>query len=54
MQNGGDKGVKEALGKTAAFGPDVDISKYEVGTKDVEQVKDLEKAPETMKESTTA
>ena len=51
MQNGGDQGVKKALDKTAAFGPDVDIAKYEVGNKDVEQVKDLDKASSDMKES---
>ena len=51
MQNGGDQGVKGALGKAAAFGPDVDISRYEVGNKDVEQLKDLGKTSEEMKET---
>ena len=51
MQNGGDQGVKQALGKAASFGPDVDISDYEVGNRDVEQIKELDKTSEDMKET---
>lgn len=51
MQHGEDNGVKKALEKAGAYGPDVDLSTYEVGNHDVEQIKDLDKAPEEMKET---
>ncbi len=51
MQHGEDNGVKKALDKAGAFGPDVDISEYEVGNKDVEQVRELDKASNEMKET---
>ena len=36
MQDGSADGVRKALDKAGAFGPDVDISSYEVGNRDVE------------------
>ncbi len=43
MQNGKD-GVKSALEKKGAYGPDVDIEKYELGSFEPQKIDDLETA----------
>lgn len=51
MQNDSSDGVRKALDKAGAFGPDVALSDYEVGERDVEKVSDLNKASADMKDS---
>ena len=51
MQNDSSDGVRKALDKAGAFGPDVALSDYEVGERDVEKVSDLDKASADMKDS---
>ncbi|MCL2891037.1 MAG: SufD family Fe-S cluster assembly protein, partial [Methanomassiliicoccaceae archaeon] len=48
MQN--DKTVNDALKKKAAYGPDVDIDDFKVGTYTPEKIAELNKASEDMKE----
>ncbi|MBR1973086.1 MAG: SufD family Fe-S cluster assembly protein, partial [Candidatus Methanomethylophilaceae archaeon] len=43
MQNGEHRGVKEALDRAGAYGPDVDLSQFNVGESDLEQIEDLQK-----------
>lgn len=43
MQNGPDRSVKEALNRKAAYGPDIDFSKYEDDDAQI-KIDDLEKA----------
>lgn len=45
MQNGKD-GLKEALDKKAAYGPDIDLDHYELGSFEPHEIDDLEKADE--------
>jgi Fe-S cluster assembly scaffold protein SufB len=49
MQNGKDS-VKKALDTKAAFGPDVDLSKFKEGTYEPEQIDDLKKADKEIKD----
>jgi len=48
MQDGKD--VKGALGKKAAYGPDIDIDGFKTGTYDPERIGDLNEASDEMKE----
>ncbi len=50
MQNGEHTGVKEALSKKAAYGPDVDLENYNVGSSNVEKFDNLEQIDEETKE----
>ena len=53
MQNGKD-GLKEALDKKAAYGPDIDLDHYELGSFEPHEIDDLEKADEaTMRKVVT-
>ncbi len=49
MQNGED-GIKKALDKKGAFGPDVDIAEYSEGAKDSEKISDLENTDDNLKD----
>ncbi len=43
------KPVEKALGKKSAYGPDVDLSKYEMGPESMDAIDDLSKAPEDIR-----
>ena len=36
-----DKAVREALSKKGAYGADIDLDRYEEGSRDAEQISDL-------------
>ena len=50
MQNGEHRGVKDALDKASAYGPDVDLAQYNVGESDLAHIDDLEKVDDDTKD----
>lgn len=50
MQNGEHRGVKEALKKSSAYGPDVDLESYNVGETDLGHIDDLENVDSDIKD----
>ena len=50
MQNGEHRGVKDALDKASAYGPDVDLTQYNVGESDLAHIDDLEKVDDDTKD----
>ncbi|MGI6472196.1 MAG: SufB/SufD family protein [Candidatus Methanomethylophilaceae archaeon] len=51
MQGSNDSRVKEALKKKAAYGDDVDLSKYEIGRRDRDVIDDLKGSGNVFKET---
>ena len=49
MQSGEHSGVKKALEKAGAYGPDVNLDNYEVGSSDVEKISSLQDVDEELK-----